>query len=746
MTAHQLRYLFYAITLLTSSSLLFVIQPMVAKMIQPVLGGTPAVWNTAMVFFQALLLGGYLYAHVTTKWLGTRRQAILHLVIMFIGLAFLPIAFDAPGDPATLQHPALWLLITLIIGVGWPFFVVATSAPLLQKWFSTLDDPAASDPYHLYAASNAGSVLALLAYPFVIEPRIGLQAQSTLWMVAYLILCGFVAICAATVWYSVPVADSDADSEGEDAGDAFQAPPASGISVSWHRRGRWLLWAFIPSSLMLSITTFITTDIAPVPLLWIPPLAIYMLSFIIAFARHQPVPLSGWLTLAPAVIVAPSVMLLTDTIEPLWLVTAINFAALFVLCMAFHSLLATDRPHTDDLTEFYLWIALGGVLGGVFNALVAPVLFDRLLEYPFVLLAAALTVPAHFYGRLGVRMVLLASLLLGAGFWVLQAIDVGDVPLWRLALTITAAAVFWAVFAFLQHRYSRWTPVLLAGLVAVVLFFEIRPDDDELYADRSFFGTHRVTQSSSGNFHILYHGRTIHGAQEQDEKLGTVPLSYYYYTGPLGQVFSALEQRPQRRPIASVGLGTGAIATYIEADQTLDIFEIDPAVATIARDPTLFTFIDQCAGDCRITLGDGRLQLEAADDGRYELIVIDAYSSAAIPVHLLTREAIAIYMAKLHPQGILALHISSPYLDLEAPLARAAESLGLHSRIQNHYVESDDPLYNFYIDSSKWMVITHSEDALGPLTTDEAWQAPQIDETIRPWSDDYANLLDAYLF
>ena len=731
-------YLVYALTLLTSSSLLFIIQPMVAKMIQPVLGGTPAVWNTAMVFFQALLLGGYLYAHLSTKWLGTRRQAVMHLVVMFIGLAFLPIAFETPSDPASLQSPALWLLVTLCLGVGWPFFVISTSAPLLQKWFSTIDDPRASDPYHLYAASNTGSVIALLAYPFLIEPAIGLEAQATLWMVAYLVLCACVAVCAAILWRS--------DHRKDTMSDEANAPPASRIRLSWRRRGRWLLWAFIPSSLMLSITTFITTDVAPVPLLWIPPLAIYMVSFILAFARYKPVPMIGWLALVPALIIAPCVLMFSNTVDPLWAVTAINFATLFVLCMAFHNLLAADRPHTDDLTEFYLWIALGGVLGGAFNALVAPVIFDRLLEYPVVLFIAALAIPAYVYRRTAVRIVLLLSLFGGAAFLVYDVLDRTELDGVTTAAAIAVVFVFTALFAFAHARFSRWTPALLASLVAVVAVFEIRPNSDELYADRSFFGTHRVTQSSAGNYHVLHHGRTTHGAQDQGEELRSVPLSYYYYTGPLGQIFRALEEREERFPIAAVGLGTGAIATYVKPGQVLDIYEIDPAVAAIATNSDLFTYIDECPGDCRIALGDGRLQLDAAQDGRYELIVIDAYSSAAIPVHLLTREAIAIYMEKLRPNGLLAIHISSPYLDLEAPLARAADDLGLISRTQHHVVDDEDPLFHLYVDSSRWMVIAHSPEALGELAADEEWKTPAGHEDIRAWTDDYANPFDVYIW
>lgn len=730
-----MHYLLYALTLLLSSALLFAVQPMVAKMVQPVLGGTPAVWNTAMVFFQALLLGGYIYAHVTTRWLGTRRQAVLHVVVMLVGLAYLPIAFEPPADTAALESPTPWLLATLLVGVGWPFFVVSTSAPLLQKWFSTIDHWRASDPYHLYAASNVGSVLALLAYPLVIEPRIGLQAQSMLWMAAYLVLCATVAVCAAVLWRS-PRRRPDDDGES--------VPPAMTAGVDWHRRGRWLLWAFIPSSMMLSVTTFITTDIAPVPLLWIVPLAIYMLSFIAAFARRNPIPLSWWTTAFAPCLVAAAVVLFTGTTDPLWLITGVTLSALLVFCMVFHGLLAADRPHTDDLTEFYLWIAVGGVLGGAFNALLAPAVFDRLLEYPIVLFVAALAAPAALYRRRAVRLAMALSLL-GAGVFVAYhrlADATGDLV--AVATIVVGCVFFVGVPAVIQYRAPRWSPVLAAILVGVVTAGEIRPDPGELYAARSFFGTHQVKQSSPGHHHVLYHGRTIHGAQAREADLRDVPLSYYYYSGPLGQLFDELEHRPRRHPIAAVGLGTGAVATYSQPGQRLDFYEIDPVVEAIATDPALFSFVDDCPGQCRIIRGDGRLQLATADDAFYELIVLDAFSSAAIPVHLLTREALEIYTRKLREDGILAIHISNLYLDLEPPLARAVHDLGLVSRVQMHLIDDDDPLYDFFVDSSKWMLVARSEQAFGDLADDDRWQIPSPDPDIDAWTDDYANIVEIF--
>ena len=731
-----MRYFLFALTLLTSSSLLFVVQPMVAKMVQPVLGGTPAVWNTAMVFFQALLLAGYLYAHLTTRWLGTRRQALLHLVVMLVGLAFLPIAFEAPQDPTAIDLPAIWLLLTLVVGVGWPFFVISTSAPLLQKWFSTIDHPDAADPYFLYAASNVGSVFALLAYPFLIEPRIGLQTQSWLWFVAYGILCASVAVCAIILWKSPPP-----DEKAHEA----QAPPASATPLSWERRGRWVIWAFIPSSMMLGVTTFITTDVAPMPLLWIPPLAVFLISFIVVFARRQFIPLNAWLALFPVFLVALSTLYLTDSPGPLWLITLVNFAGLFIFCMVFHGLLAADRPHTEDLTEFYLWMSFGGMMGGVFNALIAPVLFNQLLEYPVLLMVAALMFPRRAYHKTWVRRSLIASLIAGLVFCLFltfRFLNFSTTEFTYAAGCLTGFVVAITVTLFLQ----RWLAYLLAGLILVITVFHAQPAHHELHVERSFFGTHAVVHYEHDNIHGLMHGTTLHGIQFQDEALRHMPASYHHARGPIGQVFQRLSTRTDRSPVAVAGLGAGALAAYANPDQEMDFYEIDPVVKEIASTPEYFTYLEDCRGHCSVILGDARLQLEAAEDERYELIVMDAYSSTAVPVHLLTREAVEIYLEKLRPDGILAFQISNRFLNLEPPLTQIAEELGLESRVQHHNITHTDPRWAFLGQSSDWVIMARDRNALGTLAYDKRWLDLEPVDDMEVWSDDYANVMRVYYF
>jgi hypothetical protein len=725
-------YLLYALTLFVSSSLLFLVQPMVGKMLLPVLGGSPAVWNTCMVFFQAVLLLGYLYAHATTRWLGSRRQAPVHLAVMAIGLLFLPIGMASPGGEV-LESPALWLVGALLVAVGWPFFVISTSAPLLQKWFSNTNHPHAADPYHLYAASNVGSVLALIAYPLVVEPRLGLKAQTIAWAILYVVLIALIALCATVLWRA-----------REQAPAAQTAARRQAAPLDWARRGRWVLWSFIPSSMMLGATTFITTDVAPIPLLWIVPLTIYLVSFIIVFARHQILRVKHTMVLFPLALVALGVVLFWDVRDPLGVITGIHFAALFIFALLFHGLVAEDRPETDYLTEFFLWISVGGVLGGTFNALLAPLVFDRLLEYPLIVLMAALTVPAAQYARLSVRLALGVALTGGAlyiGWWydLHEGIE-GTQQILSLLLLILSVALPITV-AFWRPQSL---PASLAFLSCFGLYIFAQPSPNTLHLERSFFAVHEVAVSRSGDYHFLYNGTTQHGVQSRVEPYDRVPMSYYYLTGPLGQVFEELSKRERRHAVAAVGMGTGAVAAYTRPGQTMTFYEIDAAVVRIAKNPDYFSYLTNCEGTCEVVLGDGRLQLAQAPAKRYELIILDAYSSTAIPFHLLTKEAVEMYLDKLTDDGIIAFHISNRHLDLEPALTSLAQHMGLVSRYQDFRSNNDE--YNAYVDGSDWLLMARSTRAFGPLAFDDRWVEFGPSEGVRIWTDDYAAIIQAYRF
>ena len=389
--------LVFGLTLFVSSVLLFLVQPMVGKMILPSLGGTPAVWNTCMVFFQAALLGGYAYAHASVNWLGVRRQAALHLILLFIPLAVLPIVIGQDATPPTRGNPVFWLLGQLAWRVGLPFFVVSTSAPLLQRWFADTGHPAAKDPYFLYAASNLGSFLALLAYPLVVEPTLHLESQSVVWAGGYGALIGLILICAIVVWRSR--SGGGTNPVGQDEALSGDLPATSAPTPG--RRLRWVLLALVPSSLMLGVTTHVTTDLAPVPLLWIIPLALYLLTFVFVFARKPPISHALMLRVFPFAIVPAAILVVLVELPPVpdVVLVLVQLVTFFVAAMVCHGELVASRPAAGHLTEFYLWMSVGGVLGGLFNAVISPVLFNSLIEYPLMLVAACLALGVRGQGR-----------------------------------------------------------------------------------------------------------------------------------------------------------------------------------------------------------------------------------------------------------------------------------------------------------------------------------------------------------
>ncbi len=733
-------YFLFAVTLLLSSTLLFLVQPMVGKMLLPVLGGSPAVWNTSMVFFQAMLLLGYLYAHASTRWLGSKRQSFLHIFVMIGALIVLPISVGSPQDQATLSSPAGWLLITLLLSVGWPFFVISTSAPLLQTWFSKTNHPHAADPYHLYAASNAGSVLALLTYPFFVEPHVGLLNQTKLWAVGYLVFIVFVTLCAVMMRRTWKSEDATAS-----ANEAAHQQAQTHTPLQWSRRARWVLWGFVPSSMMLGLTTFITTDIAPIPLLWIAPLALYMGTFILVFARRKILPLHWMLRIFPVALLTLGAMFIFDITSPLGTVTILHFVIFFIISMVFHGLLAEDRPEAYHLTEFFLWMSVGGVVGGSFNALLAPLLFDRLLEYPLIILISVLSLPTRTFADRYVRFILVAALPALAVF---VAAENGYFQTWDnlevilfYSITITSAV---ALFAFLS--YEKTDPRIIQGLLAILATVGVwtanKPSSFELFAGRSFYGVHTVLQEYDKSYNYLINGKTTHGAQSLDPEFRRVPISYYHLEGPLGQVFEQLSKRSERAPIAAVGLGTGVVAAYTLPDQVMDFYEIDPGIVEVAKNPDYFTYLQDCLGTCNVILGDGRLQLDQAPDHHYELIILDAYSSTAIPIHLMTREAVEIYLKKLDKNGILAFHISNTYLDLEPALTRLADELGLVAFNQDHY--PDETNYTLDINTSSWLIMARDKKTLGELAFDPRWEEYLPDPDVAVWTDDYSNILQAY--
>jgi hypothetical protein len=728
----------FGVTIFLSATLLFVVQPMFARMVLPLLGGAPAVWNTAMVFYQATLLLGYGYAHATSAWLGTRRQIALHLAVLLLPLLVLPVAVPRGWTPPGHDNPIPWLLAVLLVAVGLPFFVVSTSAPLLQRWFALTGHRAAADPYFLYGASNLGSMLALLSYPAVVEPYLRLGSQSRLWAMGYALLVVLIATCGACAWRARSHAPVPVLAGGSDvAVGAAEAPPSAA------RRLRWVLLSFVPSSLMLGVTTYLSTDIAAIPLLWVIPLAIYLLTFILVFARRPPIPHRVMVELLPIVVLPLLLVLASRATGPLALVLPVHPLVLFAVAMVCHGELARDRPSPRYLTAFYLWMSVGGVLGGVFAAVLAPLLFTSVLEYPLTLVLGCLLArrpeapPATRTQR--VLDVLLPLALAAGGAAVVTAVQAGG-PEARARMGLVFGVLVLGCFAF-SRRPVRFGLGVAAVLLAAALY---RGEEGRLlYSERSFFGVNRVTLDDTGRYHYLLHGTTLHGMQSLEPARRREPLAYFYATGPLGQLFEAYRGDRARRAVAVVGLGAGSIACHAGPGQRWIFYEIDPVVERIARDARYFTFLRDCAPGVPVVLGDARLRLTEARPGEYDLLILDAYSSDAPPLHLITREALALYLEKLAPAGVLVFNISNRHMDFEPVLGRLAEDAGLAALTQDDAVV-DDAEYARGKRPSQWVVMARDRVDLTPLAGNPRWHPPRREPGAVLWTDDFAALIQTF--
>ena len=730
----------YAVTIFLSATLLFLVQPMFARMVLPLLGGAPAVWNTAMVFYQAALLAGYAYAHAATAWLGLRRQIALHAVVLLLPLLVLPIGVPRGSTPPGQDNPIPWLLAVLVVAVGLPFFVVSTSAPLLQKWFAATGHRAAADPYFLYAASNLGSMLVLLAYPSLVEPYLRLGQQTRVWAAGYALLVLLTFACAALVWRSLGRPAGPALAGGSDG----PPPEADAPAPTAGRRLRWVLLSFVPSSLMLGVTTYLSTDIAAIPLLWVIPLAIYLLTFILVFARRPPISHGIMVEILPIVMLPLVLVLASRATGPLALVLPVHPLALFVVAMVCHGELARDRPATRHLTEFYLWMSVGGVLGGIFTALAAPLVFTTVLEYPLTLVLGCLLVrrpkaaPDRPVQRLLDVALPVALALLGAGLVTL--VQAGGPETARGYMGLVFGLLVLVCFAF-SRRPIRFGLGIAAVLLAATLY---RGEEGRLlYAERSFFGINRVTLDDTGRYHFLMHGTTLHGMQALEPARRREPLAYFHRTGPLGQLFAAYDRTRPRESVAVVGLGAGSIGCHAQAGQRWIFYEIDPVVERIARDARYFTFLRDCVPGVPVVLGDARLSLAAAAPGAYDLLILDAYSSDAPPLHLITREALSLYLAKLAPGGVLVFNVSNRHMDFEPVLANLAREAGLTAVVQDDPVVGDDD-YARGKRPSEWVVMARQPVDLAPLAGDPRWRLARGEPGAAIWTDDFAALIQTF--
>jgi hypothetical protein len=845
----------FALALFSSAALIFVLQPLFARMVTPLLGGSPQVWNTSMAFFQGALLAGYLYAHLLQRVKDLRVQAVVHVIVLLAAWLVLPIQVTSLLGPPTSDHPALWLVGVLTLSVGAPFAAASATAPLLQAWYARTGRSDAHDPYYLYAASNLGSFGGLLAYPIIIEPLLGAQAQSGAWTAGYVLVAAMIALAAG-----LAIA---AHGQAPKPLEHIAAPP------TWRQRAYWIAAAAVPSALSLAVTLHITTDVASAPMLWVAPLALYLATFVLAFAKGSERIEPATLLIHPFALALMVILAYTSSGNWVGSVSGI-LGGFFFSALVCHLALARSRPSADRLTEFYLYVSLGGVLGGAFAALAAPLIFNNVYEYPLALaavclfrprapsdmprlsdaslagaiamLALALFLMAPQWGSIASTFILAAlgaaAALIAAGWgdeskptpfryaffgvaalhaalvvWVAFNIDtvflqeivegrprvetrepwnylllassflvllfavhatvqprrderrVADIALGvtipstvliimlvliGARLNANALSIMGILFCALAIFLNRMRPFILATLV-VITFAIIMLDDVRgvriITQDRSFFGVLRTRviedrdDPTVPQVRILMHGTTIHGAQLAAPALARQPLTYYHPRTALGEAILAGLSTNDPSSLALIGLGTGSTACLMRPQDRLTIYEIDPEVVRLSTQPGGdFTYVPICQPNAQVELGDARLQIAEAPDASFDVVVVDAFSSDAIPAHLLTREAIALYLRKTRPNGIVVLHLSNRNLALVSEAARVARDLNAPA-LQRVSEQFDQPYVGYYGGlAASVMIVAHTPEALNRLVL------PSHDWRVFPappgrgWTDDYINV------
>lgn len=728
----------FALTLFCSASLMFVLQPMFAKALLPLLGGSASVWNTCMVFYQSTLFLGYLYAHLLTTRVSFGKRPMIHALLLTVSLFFLPIGIPENSRPPASDNPSLWLLLTLITTIGIPFFILSTTSPLLQKWFSGIGHHTSGDPYYLSMASNAGSLIALLSYPLLLEPSIGLSGQQQFWSGGFLVLLGLVALCMrhVTAQYYEPE---------KPAGPSAVTDKKTGLKIQI----QWLILAFVPSSLLLGTTNFISIDIATVPLLWVIPLALYLLSFILVFSRYGAAIHKKLFLLQPWVTALFLVYFFSNQkLNSFLLELVVHLFVFFISIMVCHGELAKKRPATRFLTQYYLIMSFGGMLGGVFNSFIAPLIFSSIYEYPIMIVFALLLNPVHNRVRLRLRK-RFGSFVFCTYVVTFAAILFNNLELSRdaILLGLSVVALMSAAYFFFK-KTAFYFPLL--GMLAVSCAATDRHADSQLlHQSRNFYGVLSVrkvsgvkTGDSTDTVHEIYSGTTRHGLQVvSDRRRQCTPNGYYSSAGPLGSIFSDYDWLNTDWRVGVIGLGAGEMAGYAKKSQHWTFFELDPAVVELATNPTYFTFLKSCIDHYDIEIGDARITLEK-QPFRYNLLVIDAFTSDAIPTHLLTREAIKLYFSRMKPNGLLVFHISNRYLELKKVLADHAQRLGLVMRLQEFRPSPDNPL----VYRSDWAVMARSDADLEPLLRDRAslWQPVPHYRDTRSWTDDFTSIINVW--
>jgi len=645
--------LLFAVTIFASAFLLFWIQLFFGKLLLPELGGSPSVWTTCLVFFQSILTIGYLYAHWSSRF-PIKQQVLTQISLMVCALPFLPIGVAQIEGFPTPNQPLLSTLVLLATSVGVPFLAIAGLSPLLQSWF--LRVTAAPNIYAFYAASNLGSLGSLIAYPLLIETKVGMRLQGILWALSYLVVVALVMSCGYFAW------------RGQVQSKRVSKPQTQ---LAWKTKFSWLYWAFLASSLLSGVTVFTTVHVAPFPLLWAIFLGLYLLTFILVFAPVPQLIPNEFINAFPVLL---GLYFLFREMGLEKLVLSFTFVIFLLVAWGCHTRVVEQKPESEHLTQFYLWLSIGGALGGFFNAIVAPLIFNSYFEYELILLVSA------------------------------------------LSLLITGIKI-----------RGRRIEIGLALVLLTVSLLGLSGSPNSVYSERSFFGAYRVVNEDDR--HLLVHGNTLHGLQFLDEERRNQPVSYYARSGPVGDVFSSVEGRSNLR-VAVVGLGVGILASYSKPGQAWDYYEIDPLMADLAQER--FTYLSQSRAESHFYVGDARLKIaELPGSKQYDLLVVDAFISDSIPQHLITQEAISLYLQHLKPDGKIVYHVSNRYINLNLVLGRIAEQLNLVSLYRKD-ASTPEEVKQIGKAPSKWVVLSRlPQENLGP-----DWLPLESGGLL--WTDDFA--------
>jgi hypothetical protein len=737
----------YTAAVFLSALLLFGVQPMFTRMVLPQLGGSPSVWSVAMVFFQTMLLAGYAYAHVLAGLPNRYAQIAVHVLLLVVAAFTLPLGIaQGLGAPPSGNIASLWLLGLFALSIGLPFLALSASNPLLQTWFAATSHRSAHDPYFLYAASNIGSFLALLAYPVLFEPVFTLQSQNSLWSAGFILLIALIAICAITMLRLPRRA-------------AVHREQKSPSKLRWPVICRWIFISAIPSGLLVAVTAYISTDVAAAPLLWVIPLSLYLLTWVLVFQRQSLIPHRIALLLQPFAIAAIVALLFYSTWVPLFLNLGGHLLAFFIIALAGHGELARTRPPARQLTIFYLALSFGGMVGGLFAGLVAPYAFSWVAEYPILATLAVFCRPfAQNIWKPFDRWLWPLSperwSYINSWFWPAATVvailaltpGLGGTPADDDELLLTTVVIFLVTISVITFRDP---PKSAFAVVIALAAIRIYPGGEyHVETLRSFFGVHKIFETDDGRFRVLKHGSTIHGAQVIADEDGEpvsgrpLPITYYHDKSPMNQVIQAVRSRkgaPLRTAV--IGLGAGTLACQIGPGESWRFFEIDPTVIEIARDPRRFSYLSSCAPDLPVVLGDARLTFAHELDRTYDLIIVDAYSSDAIPVHLATAEAMALYKSKIAPHGVVLMHISNRHLELKSVVRGIAAANGLKTWLWSNPDEiADDANYVF---TSEVAIAAENAEDIGELKWNTFWVLSPPDPSVRTWTDDYSNIAGA---